>query len=406
MTDLLLVAVSDAFLDVGVVLALVAVLVGLVGPRCAGVGDLLRRRPSLGPVLGAVLGVTPGCSGALVVTPLFARGHVSLGTLVATLTATTGDSAWALWAGAPRTAAAVHAVVFALGVVLGCGIDALRARRPRLLASCDPVPPRQVLATGGAAGTTATAPATTRPGATSLLVRTGLAAVRDDVVAARAEIAARCPRRQWPPSLRPAALLGVLALFWTTAGAGTAAAVTGLASTTPPGPELTWQRWVGLLGFLACVGVLLRRRALGGSVLPGPSGAPASGRGRLRSNLEGAAGQAASVVLWVAGAYALLAAGQAVAGPAAESLRLTGLTSVVAGTVVGALPGCGFQIAWVGLYLDGAVDLPGLLADAIAQDGDALLPLVVMARRSALAVTALTSAPALLVGGAVAVLWT
>ena len=78
---------------------------------------------------------------------------------------------------------------------------------------------------------------------------------------------------------------------------------------------------------------------------------------------------------------------------------------MLVGTLVGALPGCGFQIAWVGLYLDGAVDFPGLLANAIGQDGDALLPLVVMARRSALAVTALTSVPALVVGGAVAVLW-
>ena len=50
------------------------------------------------------------------------------------------------------------------------------------------------------------------------------------------------------------------------------------------------------------------------------------------------------------------------------------------------------------------LDFPGLLANAVGQDGDALLPLVVMARRSALAVTALTSVPALVVGSAAALL--
>ncbi|MFC3687228.1 putative manganese transporter [Aquipuribacter hungaricus] len=432
MTDLLLVAVSDAFLDVGVILALVAVVVGLLGPRCQGVAALLQRRPSLGPVLGALLGITPGCSGALVVTPLFARGHVSLGTLVATLTATTGDSAWALWAGAPSAALVVHVVVLSLGIVLGLGIDALRARRPGLLSSCDvpPVPvlrpePRVLVGAGAVAPSAATAaplvdlrgplpadaPATVpgsaiarRAGSTSLLRRWPVGEVLAEVAAVRAEISARRPRRTWPAPVRPAALGSVLVLFWTMTGAGTAVAVTGLTSPAVAGPELAWQRVVGLLGFVACAGVLLRRRALrttGPAESTGVFAPAGSGLGR---NLEAAAAQAAFVVLWVAGAYALLAVLGAVAGPAADSLRLTGLAAVVVGTLVGALPGCGFQIAWVGLYLDGAVDFPGLLANAVAQDGDALLPLVVLARRAAIGVTALTSVPALVLGGVAVVL--
>lgn len=435
MTDLLLVAVSDAFLDVGVILALVAVVVGLLGPRCQGVAALLQRRPSLGPVLGALLGITPGCSGALVVTPLFARGHVSLGTLVATLTATTGDSAWALWAGAPTAALVVHVVVLSLGIVLGLGIDALRARRPGLLSSCDvrvvPVPrtaPRELVGAGAAASPARTAaspdhvreplaadPVTTAPvsrattgaprsGSTSLLHRWPVGEVLAEAAAVRAEISARRPRRSWPTPARPAALGSVLVLFWTMTGAGTAVAVTGLTSPAVAGPELTWQRLVGLLGFVACAGVLLRRRALrttGPAESSGVFSPTGSGLGR---NLEAAAAQAAFVVLWVAGAYALLAVLGAVAGPAADSLRLTGLAAVVVGTLVGALPGCGFQIAWVGLYLDGAVDFPGLLANAVAQDGDALLPLVVLYRRAALGVTALTSVPALVLGGAAVLL--
>jgi hypothetical protein len=39
------------------------------------------------------------------------------------------------------------------------------------------------------------------------------------------------------------------------------------------------------------------------------------------------------------------------------------------------------------------------MANAVAQDGDALLPLLALDRRSAVTASAITTAPALLVGG-------
>lgn len=389
MVELVAVALSSAFLDVGVVLALVAVLVLLVGPRCAGAAELLRRRPQLGPALGAALGVLPGCSGALVVTPLFARGHVSLGTLVATLVATTGDSAWALWAGAPGTALLVHSVTLVLGVVVGCAVDTVRAAAPRDVAA---------RALVGAAGR----PTGWRGG--TGVGPTGPAGTHDVAPVAPVDPASCCGSGEGPtigdrlrlhPRLRSVLLAGLLTGFWTMTGAGAAAAL-GAQITGPEGTSaLTGLQVVGLLGFVACAGLLVRAR---GRYLPAT--APGSG-GRLRrvlTGLDGAATQAAFVIVWVGVAYAVLAVLEVVVGTGAELLQLDGMTAVLVGTAVGALPGCGLQIAWVGLYLDGAVGLPGLLANAVAQDGDALLPLLVLRRRLALGVTALTSVPALLVG--------
>lgn len=129
MLQLVLTAAADAFLDVGVVLAVVALVVLVLGDRCHAIGDLVTRHRHLGPLLGAALGATPGCSGALLLVPLFLRGKVSAGTLTATLLATTGDSAWALWAGAPRAAFVVHAAVFLTGVTVGLAVDASRLGR-------------------------------------------------------------------------------------------------------------------------------------------------------------------------------------------------------------------------------------------------------------------------------------
>lgn len=384
MVELVAVALSSAFLDVGVVLALVAVLVLLVGPRCGGAAELLRRRPRLGPVLGAALGVLPGCSGALVVTPLFARGHVSLGTLVATLVATTGDSAWAMWAGAPGTAVLVHTVTLVLGVVVGCAVDAARASAPRGTAARELVG----AAAGRAPGAHDVGPAPAPPA----VDRASCCGPGDR---SRPASRLRPAPRLSGPWLRSVLLAVTLTGFWTMTGAGAAAAL-GAQVTGPDGASgLTGLQLVGLLGFTACAGLLVRAR--GRYLLATAPGSGSRAR-RLLAGLDGAATQAAFVIVWVGVAYAVLALLEVVVGGGAELLQLDGMAAVLVGTLVGALPGCGLQIAWVGLYLDGAVGLPGLLANAVAQDGDALLPLLVLRRRLALGVTALTSVPALLVG--------
>jgi hypothetical protein len=57
----------------------------------------------------------------------------------------------------------------------------------------------------------------------------------------------------------------------------------------------------------------------------------------------------------------------------ASALQLAGLAAVLVGVLVAVIPGCGTQIAFTGLYVAGALPLPGLLANAVAQDGDASL---------------------------------
>ncbi|WP_039789643.1 putative manganese transporter, partial [Actinoalloteichus spitiensis] len=80
MEDLLLVPLADAFMQVGVFVFLLVGLAGLVrGPVSRRLVAPLGRRRS-GPVLGALLGVAPGCAGALMLVPLFRRGRVGYGT--------------------------------------------------------------------------------------------------------------------------------------------------------------------------------------------------------------------------------------------------------------------------------------------------------------------------------------
>lgn len=92
--------------------------------------------------LAALLGVTPGCGGAVIVVAAYSSGNVGMGAVVAALTATMGDAAFLLIATRPDVAAVVLPLSFAVGVVWGWAVDRLdRSHMPALEgASCSLAP--------------------------------------------------------------------------------------------------------------------------------------------------------------------------------------------------------------------------------------------------------------------------
>jgi len=114
----------SAFRDIGIPVAIVLLVFGCVEQTTAGrIAIMLSQKQRLQPLLGALLGVMPGCGGAILVVPLFARGIVSYGGLVATLVATMGDASFVIIVRAPWTAVKIHALCFVTAVVYGYLID-------------------------------------------------------------------------------------------------------------------------------------------------------------------------------------------------------------------------------------------------------------------------------------------
>jgi len=72
--------------------------------------------------------------------------------------------------------------------------------------------------------------------------------------------------------------------------------------------------------------------------------------------------------------------------------------AIIIGALVGMIPGCGPQIIFVSLYLKGILPIEALIAHSISQDGDALLPLIAMDIKSSLALTIITTIIALITG--------
>ena len=122
--DLLIISAENSFIQVTVFVGAVLLLFGYVDYLLSG--RLVRKigeAKKIQPIIGALLGLTPGCGGAIFVMPLFPRGIVSFGTVIATLLATMGDSAFVLMSVMPKQWVLVSIFSFVVAVTTGYLVD-------------------------------------------------------------------------------------------------------------------------------------------------------------------------------------------------------------------------------------------------------------------------------------------
>ncbi|WP_341716266.1 putative manganese transporter [Micromonospora sp. FIMYZ51] len=442
MTELVLRPLADAFMQVGVYVAVMVALFGWLRWRYGDrVSDGLTRHRRLGPLVGALLGVSPGCGGAIILMPLYARGKVSFGTVVAALVATMGDSSWVVLAWNPVFALKLHALLFAVGLATGYVIDALgidpacALRRTPVLASAPPS--LAGVASTSLAGSTSTAgPSGTSasgPGSTSARRGGGEAASGPGGVLTSGPGGGSASR---PGSTLTSGPGG--GSTGRPGGGSTGRPGGGSDLTSPRGPLPRISACTAFWGlttpaFAVSVPVLFQlvdpnalTRLLGGVdpyLTLGVVGTLvaalifAAGRGRLADDtLETAharsmaatfrhsAHEASFVTVWVAVAYLAWQVLTTTTGFDGSQLAVAGIVGVLVGAGIGLIPGCAVQIVFTGLYVSGGLPLPTLVANAISQDGDALIPLAALRQRSAVVATVITTIPAVVVGTALVLL--
>jgi hypothetical protein len=366
--ELVLGPAAAAFLEVGAFVAFALagfeLLRWRLGDRLPAWLEAHRHR---GPLAGAALGAFPGCGGAIVVMPLYLRGQVSFGTVVAALTATMGDSSFVLLAVDPALAVVFHLGLMVVGAATGVLVDRLG-----------------IAPHGAPAATTTGGDEVAGPGVTALV--TGPSTV--GAAAAPTGLTGR-------PTIRdvPWGLLG----FWSlTAAALVVAVPTVLQLVEPERLDLAGiptATVLGLAGAVVCLGLTVADR--GGGHLEHVR--PPSGLGP-RAVLVDAARETARVTTWVVVAFVGYEVLVATTGLDVGALPSIGLLGVAAGALLGLIPGCGPQLVLTGLYAQGALPLSVLAANALSQDGDALIPLLASDRRSAVVASIVTVVPGLLIG--------
>jgi hypothetical protein len=121
---------KNAFLITGLVMVMM-LLIEYFNVYSHGRSFRKIERSRFGQVLlGALLGLVPGCIGGFALVSLFTHRIVSFGALVAMMIAATGDEAFVLFAVIPKTALLLNAILFALALVVGSIVNRVVKRFP------------------------------------------------------------------------------------------------------------------------------------------------------------------------------------------------------------------------------------------------------------------------------------
>ncbi|MCD4523543.1 putative manganese transporter [Nocardioides sp. cx-173] len=360
MVDVLLRPLADAFMQVGVFVALLVAPFGWARFRWGHrLDDALVRHRRLGPLVAAALTVPPGCGGAIVVMAVYARGGVSYGAAIAALVATMGDASWVLLAADPVLTLQLKVLLVTVGALSGYAVDALgiapRRRVDAVVPTARPLPVDP--------------------------------APRERVLVAAGHVPAAVRLHE----------LGVLpALLWLTLGTGATVSLPVTFQLLRPD---NLYLVLGVAGTAVAVVAFVR----GGCKLADDDDRTAHPTS-MTQVLRHGGHEIAFVTVWVAVAYLAWSMVTHLTGFDGSQLPLFGVAGVVVGALVGLIPGCAVQIVFAGIFLAGGMPLSTLVANTVSQDGDALLPLLALEHRSALLATVLTTVPALLVGAALLVL--
>ncbi|SIR08271.1 Putative, 10TM heavy-metal exporter [Haladaptatus litoreus] len=375
--EVFLASVRDGYVQVSAFVAVTVLLFGLVQYRTSGaLVERLSENERLQPFFGALMGLTPGCGGAIVMMPLYVRGTVSFGTVVATLIATAGDSAFVILALAPEAGLYAYGIAFGAAIVSGYAIDKFG------------------MGVGRIDSAVANISNTATDGGVVSASRGGNPTHEYD--AACETSAARESSVLTPLSH------AVHALWWVSAGI---ALVVGVMYLTAGAPEVPLELGLTYAGVFTVVGVtgttasfyiyFVGRHYLG----DGHVGRARDTFANVHETLVHAAQETSFVTVWVLTAYLLYEYSVLLFNiNVAELAAAAGLLAPVAGAALGLIPGCGPQIVLASVYAEGGIPFSALTANAISQDGDALFPLIAIDKKAAIVASIYTTIPALIVG--------
>jgi hypothetical protein len=117
-------ALEDAYVAVSVFVAMtLALFYGAEKTFGFDIGTVFKKAHYAQVPLASIMGAMPGCGGAVVVVAAYSSGSVSMGAVVATLTATMGDAAFLLLAKRPDVALILLPTSFLVGIISGYIVD-------------------------------------------------------------------------------------------------------------------------------------------------------------------------------------------------------------------------------------------------------------------------------------------
>ncbi len=406
--DIILGSAESAFLEVGVFVGAVLLLFGYINYKKSGSFiAAIQRSKSWQPVIGALLGLTPGCGGAIFVMPLFFKKAVSFGTVVATLIATMGDSAFVIIASHPLQYIMISVISFIVAILTGYAVDRT-SLGDRLLESYN----RKKNSKESLKEKHAKYDHTKHH---EIIHKMN---VEDEgVISHIGHQEGDDIDISLHHNLKGHQELGTFSYHFTHKGSYFywgfifVGLILGIMLLAQQDVNTLFIPNLGLI--IGTVGTLfsILMMLMGKKFLQDDTHEEAELKAMsLKETFIHNAQDTAFVVTWVFVGFLayellvlLLGGGNYLVGEQMieTALLATGVLSIIIGASVGLIPGCGPQIIFVALFTRGLVPFAALFANAVSQDGDALMPLLAIDRPSALWATIITTIPAILFGLAI-----
>ena len=383
--EIIVVSMRDAFLAVTVFVAAMVLLFSWLQYITAGrFVDTIRENTRWQPVIGALMGITPGCGGAIVMMPMYARGYVTYGTVIATLIATLGDSAFVLIGAAVTDSSfiapviAVHLISLVIGICWGYLVDGMEITPSKPLGKFGPTFENNSL----------------KPLSESK--NEDAKEVFDDLGREEESGWGYFLLHQgytvWWIVTALGLIFAVLLLLWSAQDADFT-----LEIDYNPLTLHGFITWIGLIGTSLSIILYISQKNWIGDDTEASIGDKLYS---MRETMIHSASETAFVTFWVMSAYLIFEFSMLFSGMNEADLVLygDGIIAVILAAVIGLIPGCGPQIIAITAYTKDIISFPALAANAISQDGDALFPLLVRHRAASLWATVHTTIPAIIVG--------
>ena len=380
--DIFVFSVRDGFVQVSAFVAVTVLIFSYIQYRTGGrIVTYLENNERKQPLAGALLGLTPGCGGAIIAMPLYIRGTVSFGTVVAALAATAGDSAFVILALAPEAAVYAYGLAFVSAILFGYAIDIWGLGVGRVDRAVNRI--SRPMTDGGFATKNVADGGPSRPeyekGHDS----------HDHT-------------RERDTGFMATFSHGVHVLWWIAAVGGLVAGVMYLARGAPEVALEFSPTFFGLFTVAGLAGTTMSfylhfvgRRFIG----EGEAGRIRDDFASAYETFQHAAMETSMVTVWVIAGYLIYEYSLVVfALDIGAIAAAAGVLAPIAGAALGLVPGCAPQIVFAGIYAEGAIPFSALTANAISQDGDALFPLMAIDMKAAIVATIYTTIPALIVG--------
>lgn len=367
--DILINSAEETFLHVGSLVSISILLFGYINYKTSGSFiEVVSRNKKIQPILGALLGALPGCGGSIVLMPLFMSNKVTFGTIIASLIASMGDSAFLMMTSDFKAYIVITVISFIVGIITGYLVDGFKVEQRLELHKH-----KKRVNTKSKVG-----------GLRSSSANTCDIKVHNKFYHISHEIVHGIGYKIYLFLLISGFIFMVLAHSGLEFGFIEA--------------MHSFEEVIAIVGIICSfIYMIMTKKVLENENFEENEHKLMS----LKETIIHSVSEISFVIVWIFIAYIFYDIVIYFVGGEEALVKLVlgaGVLSVFAGAALGIVPGCGIQIVVMSFYLKGSLPFAALVANTISQDGDALFPLLAMDKKSAMWATIITTIPAILVG--------